>query len=103
MAYVPSNQIIFTNKAQYRMKYHKLYENEILLTFNSPDSTHKASSFYDPSVYENTKDFGQYIVHIIYRWEQKDKKWLLITCWKAWKQKRWYRPITWWFAHILGR
>jgi hypothetical protein len=103
MSYVPSDQIVYTNKCLYRMKYHKLYEDEVLLAFNYPDSTKKTSSFFAPSVYENVRDFGKYRVYVVYRWDQKAKKWILITCWRAWKTNWWSRPIEWWYAHVLGR
>ena len=103
MAYVPADQVIYTNKALYRMRYHNLTENEVLLAFNYPDSSKKTSSFFAPSIYESQRDFGKYQVHVVYRWEQKTKKWIIITCWRSSKYNWWSRSIKWWFAHVLGR
>lgn len=103
MAFAPKDRLIYTNKFKEKMDYHNLYEEEVLLTFNYPDSTKKVSSFFEASKYESQRDFGKYKIFIVYAWDSKEKKNILITTWRLWKINWWSRSINWWTAHVLGR
>jgi hypothetical protein len=101
--YYKKDNVIFTHKAVYRMKYHHLSEDDVLTTLHYPDTTSKASGWFATPRYQNDKDFGQYKVSVVYRWNETEKLWIIITCWAVVKRKRgrWH-PIKWWFAHVTG-
>jgi hypothetical protein len=99
MTYLTPPQVVFTNKCKNQMSYHNLTENDVLYTFNYPQATSKA--WYGRDLHNNERDFGDYKVTVVYRWDQHNKKWILVTCWRVTQIKR--RSIKWWFANILGK
>lgn len=93
--------IILTNKCVRMMRYYGLSESDVLYTFNYPDYSKKHDGgFWGPAIYKAERKYKTYTVGVMYRWNDTQNMWIILTCWS--KYNRWYRSISWWWAHFTG-
>jgi hypothetical protein len=77
------DNIIFTHNAVFKMNHYHLSELDIITTLLHPDTSEKVSLGYSSIVKQNSYNFGEYTVTVMYKWEDLQKVYILITCWST--------------------
>jgi hypothetical protein len=65
------------------MNHYHLSELDIITTLLHPDTSEKVSLEYSSIVKQNSYNFGEYTVTVMYKWEDLQKVYILITCWST--------------------
>jgi hypothetical protein len=86
------DNVIFTHNAVFKMNHFHLSETDVLTTLMHPQKSKKITLGYNTIVKQNTYDFGAYTVTLMYKWNDTQKVYILITCWSnANKEDRIYK------------
>lgn len=83
------------------MDYHALTERQVLTVFNYPHRRKKAAWGYSYGLEQNERTENDETICVVYRWNDTDKIWVIITCWRmSYKKRGIVHSIRWWFAHV---